>query len=31
MMPMNPLNWAALIIAVEAELAAIVWLVWRAL
>jgi hypothetical protein len=29
--PMNPLNWAALIIAAEAELAAIIWLVWRAL
>jgi hypothetical protein len=29
--PMNPLGWATLIIVIEAELAAIVWLVWRAL
>jgi hypothetical protein len=28
---MNPLSWAALIIASETWLAALVWLVWRAL
>jgi hypothetical protein len=28
---MNPLAWAVLIVATEVELAAIIWLFWRAL
>jgi hypothetical protein len=27
---MNPLAWAVLIVATELELAAIIWLFWRA-